>query len=261
MSDPENRSLAKAVTFDWTVLVAIASLVSLTVWIPVPVLDLAVEGWLRRRMVLAGAKRRGLDLDPEAIKALADTPFGGCRGCLVMAVVWPIKKLFKSVLFFLNFKEMADLSADVIHRGLMLEEAFDRGWLPSQPEKVRAAMDAALGQVHVRPIERLMWGPFAHQDPQWQGAIAKAAGRERDRAAAGAEPTSTATGASTQFPGVLPEVLHAFRAQMGVAPETEQRVAGLIEPEVVPPDETALEGRPEAPAVEDAEEIPPATDP
>lgn len=257
MSDPEDRAIARVATVDWTVLFAIASLVSLTVWIPVPLLDLAVESWLRRRMVLAAGRRRGVDLDPEAIKALANTPGGGCRGCLVLAVVWPIKKLFKSVLFVFNVKDMADLSADAIHRGLMLEEAFDRGWLPEQPEKVRAAMDAAVAQIHVRPLERLMWGPFARQDPHWQGAIAKAAGRERERALAGGEPTSVAARAATRFPGVLPEVLHAFRAEMGLAPEIEQRVAGLIEPEVVPPDETALDGRPEPPAVEDAQEIPP----
>lgn len=256
MSDSEALPLAKPSPIDSRVLFVLAGLAGLTAWIPVPVIDGVIDGWLRRRMVVGIANRHGTELDHAVVKVLADEPSRGCTGCLFMVAWWPIKKVIKTVLVFPEFKEMADIGSNVAHRGLMLEEAFTRGWLPAEPAKVRAAMDKTLDRTRYRPVERLLWGPYRDEDVDWQQAIARAATRERERATSGGEPTSPATAVSTQYPGLLPEILHAFRAEMGTAPDVETRVAGLIEPEVMVA-ETALEAKPDAPIVEDAEEIKP----
>ncbi len=254
MADEPESALTKGRTVDWTLLVAITTLASLTVFIPVPLLDTVVETWLRRRMVMGLASRRGSPLDDEAVKALADPASGGCRGCAVALLLWPIKKLFKTALTFLLFKDMADISSDMLHRGLLLQEAFDRGWLPGDASRVRIAIDRTIERFHVKPVERTVFGRFRHDNTPWREQIGRVTARSNDKIAAG-DPVSPALAAMTAVPGLLPELLHHFHTEMGLSHEGETGVAGLIEPELLPPEESAQK-KLEAPPVDDAEEVP-----
>lgn len=262
MADEPESALTKGRTVDWTLLVAITTLASLTVFIPVPLLDSVVETWLRRRLVMGLASRHGSPLDDEAVKALADPPSGGCRGCAISALLWPIKKLFKTALAFMLVKDMADISSDMLHRGLLLQEAFDRGWLPGDAARVRVAIDRTVERFHVKPVERTVFGRFRHDNTPWREQIARVTTRGNDKIAAG-DPVSPALAALTAVPGLLPELLHHFHTEMGLTHEGETGVAGLIEPELLPPEASAQKSI-EAPPVDDAEEVglnAPASDP
>lgn len=137
----------------------------------------------------------------------------------------------------------------------MLEEALERGWLPAEPERVRKAMDAALTKVRVYPTERLVFGTFKHKDDDWRKVVGGAAERDRHRVSGGIPGVARTGAAAASVPGLVPELLHAFRAEMGVAPEPEARVAGLIEPELLGVDAGAIVPSVAATAVEDAEEV------
>lgn len=254
--DPNpSRALARPAEADATLLTLLfAAAVSLTVWIPVPLLDTVVETWLRRQLFRRLARRHGHELPDAALAALADPASSGCTGCLVAALWWPVKKLFKVVLAFLQFKDMADLVADVTHRGLLFEEALERGWL-EDPVKVRQAMDRAAAAVRVKPLERLAFGVFLRQDPAWIEQIRTLTARERRSFAEGHG--SIASRTLDRYPGLLPEIVQAFRLEM-VAQLPEQGLAGPIVPEVMPPERpVGVEKRLEEPPPEDADEVKP----
>jgi hypothetical protein len=254
MADEPESALTKGRTVDWTLFAAITTLASLTVFIPVPLLDTVVETWLRRRLVLGLASRRGVVMEDDAVKALADPPSAGCRGCAIALVLWPIKKLFKSALAFLLVKDMADISADMLHRGLLYQEAFDRGWLPGDTAKVRAAIDRTVERFHVKPVERAIWGRFRHEDTPWREQIGRVTSRHKIKIVAG-DPVSPALAALDRVPGLLPELLHQFHVEMGLELEGETGLPGLIEPELLPP-ELRAEKKPELLPLEEALEVP-----
>lgn len=256
---------------DWLLVGRYALLIALTTLIPVPLLDRGVENLLRRRMVRVQAERHGVFLDDAAIATLGNAPSGGCLGFVWALVTWPIKKLVRTVLIFLSAKQFADLAMEALHRALMLEEAIELGFLPGDPDRVRVAMDKTLAAVDTRVVERTLLGIFqdhtndlnrvvweatriARSDltaPQRESALADAI--ESDALGSGAREMTAAMTAALRGTGIVPELLAWFRTELGKgAPE----VGGLVEPEVLPPDDVPRAALPE-PVVEEADEVVP----
>lgn len=257
---------------DWLLVGRYALLIALTTLIPVPLLDRGVENLLRRRLVRVQAERHGVTLDDAAIATLANAPSGGCLGIAWSLLMWPIKKLVRTVLIFLSAKQFADLAMEVLHRALMLEEALEVGLLPGDPDRVRVAMDKTLAAVDTRVVERSLLGIFqdhtndlnrvvweatriARADltgPQRESALADAI--EADQLGSGAREMTAAMTAALRGTGVVPELLAWFRTELG---KGAREVPGLVEPEVLPPDEVERTALPE-PVFEDADEVAPA---
>ena len=150
---------------DWSVIGRYSVMIALTQLIPVPLLDGVVEDALRRRLVARLASNAGVALLDEDLHTLADAPSGGCWGMLKTAVIWPFKKVLKTVLFVLLAKSMADTASEVMHRSLMLHEALERGWLPGDVPLLREGLDTSLEKIDVRLVERLLLGAFRdHRD-------------------------------------------------------------------------------------------------
>lgn len=260
---------------DWLLLTRYAVLVALTELVPVPLLDRGLENVLRRRLVRALLARHGVTLDDAAIRMLADEPGGGCLGCLAAIVLWPIKKLLKSVVFVFQAKAMADKVSDVVHRSLLLEEALESGWLPGDAENVRAAMDRSLEKVDVRVVERAVLGTFRDRQNDWSRLIAETTRVARERARSrdegghaladaadrddlgdAANELSSAMSAALQATGISAEVVQWFRAEMGAPPKLERRVAGAVEPtELLPGDADGDVPRLAPPPIEEAVEV------
>jgi hypothetical protein len=256
---------------DWLLLGRYALLVALCELIPVPLLDSWVANLLRRRLVRAQLEARGVELEPAEIKLLGDAVSGGCVGCLWAAVIWPIKKLLKTVVVVFTVKAMADTVSEIVHRGLLLEEALDEGWLPGETDKVRAAMDRALEHVDTRLVEQALRGTLRSSRKDLNEAVVEsvrvARERLRDRPGhaladaaeanelgAGVNRVSRAMTAALQVSGLVPELVQWFRHEMGVAPAPEPGLAGPVEPEVVgDPDEAPVFGALEV--VEEANEV------
>lgn len=265
------------VPIDWALLGRYGVLVGLCDLVPVPFVDRWIANALRRRLVRKIAGRHGCELPPESLARLADAQGGGCVGCLVAVLAWPVKKVLKTLTIVFQVKGIADTSSEVMHRGLLLEEAFEAGWMPGDADAVRAAMDRALASVDTRPVERALNGSLKDVRSDLNLAIwetvriarGRIAGRASDAVADAADAAdlgpasgelSRAMAAALRTAGLVPELIAWFRAEMtGEPPKLEVRVGGPIVPELVdgePP--AAPEPAAGLPApIEDAVEVAP----
>ena len=148
-------------------LVTHAIFVGLTPLIPVPVLDDLAQAYFRRRLVRTLAASRGRALRPEELDALASEPGGGClRGCAVQAVLYPLKKIFRKVFYFLEWKRAADLTSQTYHFGYLLDYALrpraggDSLVNTRGAAEVRAAIEAVCRESPIRPVESAVGGTF-----------------------------------------------------------------------------------------------------
>jgi hypothetical protein len=257
-------------TVRWLLLGRYATLIAATALIPVPLLDRWIENRLRRRLVGAVLGRHGITMEPAELARLADAESGGCMGCLWSVLSWPVRKVLKTLLVVFQVKTIADTASEVLHRGLMLEEAVENGWLPDRAEDVRAAMDAALAKVDTRVVERNVRGTYLDHKHDlnmviWRAtklararAVADAA--DRDELGEGADRMSAAMGAAVRTTGLVPELIAWFNAEMGAPPVEERRMGGTVEPAALLP---ADDVEPEKPLltmdlqIEDAEEVVP----
>jgi hypothetical protein len=252
-------------TLDWLLIGRYALLIALTALIPVPLLDRGIENYLRRRMVRAIARRHELELSEADVATLAHVPTGGCFGCLWSVVLWPVRKILKTVLFVWQIKTIADAASEMVHRALMMEEALESGWIPGDAQGVRKAMDRALFSVDTRLVERQIAGVFQdhtndlnkliYQTTAMARADVIAAAVEADELATGATGLTRAMTAALQSSGVVPELLQWFRAEMGADPLDGRGVAGLLEAEEILPADEVEEPLSEGVWIEEAEEV------
>lgn len=255
---------------DWLLFGRYALLIALTTLIPVPLLDRGVENLLRRRLVRAQAARHGVELEAEAVATLANVPSGGCLGCVWSVLLFPFRKILRTLLLVFSIKAIADIAMEVLHRALMLEEALELGHLPGDADRVRVAMDKTLISVDTRVVERNLLGVFQDHTNDlnrivWETTrIARDEVRrskdaeelladaiEADELGSGAREMTAAMAAAMRGTGIVPELLGWFRAELGEQPA---QVAGLVEPELLPPDEPERPALPE-PDLEEAEEV------
>lgn len=132
-----------------------ALLAGMCAFVPVPLLD----GWLERKatraMFVALLESRGRTLDDAALDVLVEDRSSLLLGCLGAALVWPIKKLFRTVLYFLTVKDVIDGVARASLRAAMLDAALGR--LPGDVKGVRDVMDATIGRWRYSPVSRLIF--------------------------------------------------------------------------------------------------------
>ncbi len=127
----------------------------LALLVPVPFLD----EFLSRH-----ALRRALELDQpdsEALPAVALDALTADRdslllGCLWVALVWPLKKLFKTVFWFLTWKDVLDRTAWSAQVFSNTRIARQRGWLPTHAVAVRDSIDATFEKFRWSPVTRTL---------------------------------------------------------------------------------------------------------
>ncbi len=148
-------------------LVTYAVLTGLTPLIPVPVVDDVVKDYFRRRLVRALAVGRGRVLTDAEVAALSTERGEGCmRGCAVQAVVYPLKKIFRKVFYFLEWKRAADLTSQTYHFGYLIGYALEaRAGAPTLldahgAERVGWAVAQVCREAPIRPVERVVGGTF-----------------------------------------------------------------------------------------------------
>ena len=134
-------------------------MVGLTALIPVPLVDDLARDAMRRRLVRAILAAEGVVLDEAAVEALANEPGRGCLiGCPLAIFVYPLKKLFRKIFFFLEVKRAVDLASTSWHFGWLLQGLLREGRrLPSDPAAaaaIRATILDSLREVGVTPVER-----------------------------------------------------------------------------------------------------------
>ena len=161
------------------VLVMHAVLTGLTPLIPVPLLDDLVKGYFRRRLVRSLAEAAGRALSDEEADLLASEREGGClKGCLVTALVYPVKAVFRKVLYFLEMKRAVDLTSRTYHFGYLVGHALRRGEdgrsrLDAYGARaVSEAIEAVCREAPIKPLESAVGGTFRKSKGVLRGAAA-----------------------------------------------------------------------------------------
>jgi hypothetical protein len=124
--------------------------------IPLPWVDEYAERRTRRHMYEKVAAARGVELDAATLDTLTEDRSSLLVGCLVGVVRWPLKKLFRTVFYFLTVKDVID---GVAHAGLcaaMVDRAMAKGLLPGRAAQVRADIDLTLERHRWSPVSRFL---------------------------------------------------------------------------------------------------------
>jgi hypothetical protein len=159
IKDEAAPAVSPRVSFDWPIY-ADATLAGLSTLIPLPLVDLFFEWLFRRRMPGAIARRNGRQLQPQVVQRLNRGRFGCWPGCFM----WPvtlliqfIKRLYRTVLYFLTVKAAADNLSYYWHRAFLLDYMIRRGDLDdaAQAELATAALEQVLARTVASPVTQL----------------------------------------------------------------------------------------------------------
>ena len=229
-------------------LLVYALLTGLTALIPVPFADDLAKGHLRRRLVHLLARAHGRELSGDTVQALAREPSrGGCLGgCLAQALLYPLKKVFRKVFFFLEWKRAVDLTSYTYHWGHLVDYAFQEGLVAVEPpgtspnsgpsaradnrrvDDLRTAIERACQEAPIKPVERAVSVTLR----QSRAVLLSAATRIRTNLTRGAaeragkhdEPASAARATE---PAAHKEE-EAVSEVSGVAARLQQRIASAV---------------------------------
>lgn len=133
-----------------------ALLCGLSAFVPLPWVDGWCERRARRSLYAEIARSMEIPLELDVLTVLTEDRSSLVLGCLGAAVIWPLKKLLRTIFFIFLVKDCVD---GVTRAGLcaaMLESALKRGVLPGRASEVRAAMDAALDRFQWSPVSRTL---------------------------------------------------------------------------------------------------------
>jgi hypothetical protein len=159
IEDETAPAVSPRVSFDWPIY-ADATLAGLSTLIPLPLVDLFFEWLFRRRMPGVIARRNGRQLQPQVVQRLNRGRFGCWPGCFM----WPvtlliqfIKRLYRTVLYFLTVKAAADNLSYYWHRAFLLDYMIRRGDLDdaAQAELATAALEQVLARTVASPVTQL----------------------------------------------------------------------------------------------------------
>jgi hypothetical protein len=115
--------------FDWAIY-ADATFAGLSVLIPIPLVDLFFETLFKRRMAKTIVKRNGRVLHKSINKAFNKWRFGCWPGCLVWPVMLALeflKRLYRTLLYFLTVKSASDRLSYYWHRAFLIDYMTRRG--------------------------------------------------------------------------------------------------------------------------------------
>jgi hypothetical protein len=167
MADRRELSKAAGGGAQQHVLLTHAVLTGLTPLIPVPLLDDLVKSYFRRRLVRSLAAAAGRPLTDEELNALAAEPSGGCLGgCVGTVLVYPVKKVFRKIFYFLEWKRAVDLTSRTYHFGYLVGHALRRReGAPSLLDAhgaraVNEAIEAVCREAPIQPLESAVSGTF-----------------------------------------------------------------------------------------------------
>lgn len=153
-----SEKVSPRTAFDWAIYVD-ATLAGLAILIPIPLLDVFAEWLFKRRIPQAVARRNGRRLDRYTVYYLQNEPFS-CTGCLL----WPftlvllfLKRLYRTILYFLTVKEATDKLSLYWHRAFLIDFMVRRGDLDNDKmAKVAAlAMHDVLDKLTTSPLQQL----------------------------------------------------------------------------------------------------------
>lgn len=131
-------------------------LAGLARFVPVPILDDWLYRKALRRAIAEDAVVAGVALDEPSLDVLTADRSSMLVGCLKALVVWPLKKLFRTVFWFLTVKDVIDAWALATETIALVGIARSKGWFPAHATSVRDAVDASFDRHRWSPVTRFV---------------------------------------------------------------------------------------------------------
>lgn len=137
---------------------------------PLPFIDDIVIKLLHKRMVRSLFALSELRLTDPQMAALIERKSSFLLGCLTAVFLYPIKKIFRKVFYFLAVKDCVDVASELLHHGLLLQFAIDEGHITAEDLaqtdharllRLNKAIGRTLEQLDTRPINQLIKRTFA----------------------------------------------------------------------------------------------------
>jgi hypothetical protein len=150
-----------------------AAVVGALALLPVPLLDAWLQGRVLEALYVRLGKAHNTPLAPETIHALTGFRGSYLLGCLSGVVWWPIKKLFRKIIYVFAIKDAFDGVADAGLRAEMVRRALVAGALPTKVEGVRTLMDRCLREHGGSPVWGAVGGQPAVDCLEGGGAVSK----------------------------------------------------------------------------------------
>jgi hypothetical protein len=156
----------------------------------------------------------------------------------VVAIVYPLKKLFRKIFYFLEWKRAVDTASGTYHFGLLLGCALDGGFLEGEGRapRVRAAIETVLARRGTSPIDNAVREAFRRSKGAL-GSVAQAATRTLTRlrgtapeAAVDEAARSVESEERAEIAGIESDLARALAA---VPPEYGAELCRLLEKELV----------------------------
>ncbi len=211
-------------------LLTYAVLTGLTPLIPIPFVDDLAKDFFRRRLVRTLAASRGITLGPGVVENVTSEP-SGClmTGCLTQVVLYPLKKIFRKVFYFLEWKRALDLTSQTYHFGFLVDCALRDGFLGAaggaSPEGVREAIAGVCREAPIRPVESAVAGTFRQSRAAIQATVSsferlfrQVAGRPGP-----AQVEETLGPAEEQEKRQVAGVVESLRSRMQAVPDSHYR--------------------------------------
>lgn len=160
-------------------IVTYALLAGLTPLIPIPLLDDLAKNYFRKRLVRSVAADAGRRLSEEEVGALSAERERGCiTGCLITALVYPLKSVFRKLFYFLEWKRAADLTSRTYHFGYLTAYALRPRADGASALDLRgaaavgSAIQAVCLEAPIKPLEATVGGTFRQSRRALKGAAA-----------------------------------------------------------------------------------------
>ncbi|MCB8946306.1 MAG: hypothetical protein H6658_21385 [Ardenticatenaceae bacterium] len=145
--------------FDWLIY-ADATFAGLSILIPIPLLDVLFEQIFRRRMPGAIGRRNGRSLPKPTIQELNRLPPGCLQSCLgwpILIILTFLKRLYRTILYFLTLKDASDNLSHYWHRAFLLDYIIRAGYVdnPATVPLAAEALRQILDEITTSPLSQL----------------------------------------------------------------------------------------------------------
>ena len=148
-----------------------AVLVGLAALVPLPFVDELLRRWLLGRLFCRITEESGAALTPQQGWRLARRQYLSVLGCVLTLVWWPLKKLFRTVVYVFILKDAVDWSADALVRCVLVHHSAQRGALPQAPEAVWVPLDKTVSSGLQSPVSRWIRGRKTPPAPPAQPVV------------------------------------------------------------------------------------------
>lgn len=148
-----------------------ALLVGLAALIPLPFVDELVRRWLLGRLFCSVTEEHEVPLTPKQGWRLARRRYMSILGCMLTLVWWPLKKLFRTIVYVFIMKDAVDWVADALVRCALVHRSAQRGALAVGSEAVWVPLDTTVSASLQSPISRWLRGRKTPPDPPFRPLV------------------------------------------------------------------------------------------